>query len=637
MNRGAEGATFEAVQDALAGSWSLERVLGSGGMGTVFLARDVSLDRPVAIKVLHPALAARNDQRERFLREARTGARLCHPHVVPIFTVEEAGSFVFFVMGLVDGESLGTRLRREGPITSTETERILCEVGWGLGYAHAVGIVHRDVTLDNILIERASGRVLLADFGIAAEVDRPDQGPLLGTPAYLAPELIRGEPASPASDIYALGITAWTMLTGRFPFDGAEAADILLQHVTKPLPSLAEAAPATSPRVLRAVERCLAKLPAERPATVEGFLALLERPGSVIALAAPLQRWVTRAARIRPAWAFAAPLIGMLSSAEFAHGLMSLDSFTVLAALFKPAVLVVIPTLLLQAGFELRELRLAMRAGYGLEDLRLARHRFVTEREPAPPGLLGRVMHDLTWLAAGTILLLTQVIRYGPLLAHEWESYVPFVMAVVDIGRWCWLLLWTGIGSAFVLRTSAASPNRGGRAARFWDSRLGMWTARLAGVGLRGAPPPETTLHRPTELVLDLAIEELWEALPDAARLPLEDLPVVASGLRRRIAELKLVRRHLSDPLVTHSADMVALEGRLASREAAALTALERLRLQLARLTLEVAPEGEFTQQLADARALEVDLLEELGGHRKLRTLLRPGQGAGITPTPDPV
>ena len=637
MSRAVECATFEAVQDALAGIWSLERVLGSGGMGTVFLARDVSLDRPVALKVLHPALAARGDQRERFLREARTGARLSHPHVVPIFTVDEVGSFVFFVMGLVDGESLGARLRREGPITSTETERILREVGWGLGYAHAMGIVHRDVTLDNILIERTTGRVLLADFGIAAEVDRPDQGPLLGTPAYLAPELIRGDSASPASDIYALGITAWTMLAGRLPFDGAEAADILLQHVTTALPSLAEAAPATSPRVVRAVERCLAKEPAARPVTVEDLLSLLERPGSVVALAAPLQRWVSRAARIRPAWAFAAALIGMLSIAGFASGLMSLDPYTVLAALFRSALLVAIPTLILQAVFEYRELRLAMRAGYGLEDLRLAWHRFVAEREPAAPGRLGQVMHDLTWLAAGTILLLTQVIRYGPLLAHAWESYVPFVMAVVDIGRWCWLLLWTGIGSGFVLRTSVASANRDvGRAARFWDSRLGVWTARLAGLGLRGAPPPETTLHRPTELVLDLAIEELWEALPDATRIPLDDLPAVAKGLRRRIAELKALRRHLGDPSVTRSADLVALVRQLASQEAAALTALERLRLQLARLTLEVAPEGEFTQQLADARALEVDLLEELGGHRTLRTLLRSGQGGRITPTPDP-
>jgi hypothetical protein len=628
-------ATLEAVQDALAGVWSLERELGSGGMGTVFLARDVSLDRPVAIKVLHPALAAREEQRERFLREARTGARLSHPNIVPIFAVDEVGGFVFFVMGLVDGESVGARLRREGPIASHETERILRDVGWGLAYAHAMGIVHRDVTLDNMLIERTTGRVLLADFGIAAEVDRADQGPLIGTPSYLAPELIRGDSATAASDIYALGITAWTMLSGRFPFDGEDAAAILLQHVTAPLPSLIDAAPATSPRVVRAIERCLAREAADRPESVEAFLTLLERPGTSGALAAPLQRWVTRGARIRPAWAFAAPLVGMLSIGAFGYAMMSLEPIGLLLSLLRSALLVAIPTIVLQAIFEWRELRLVQRAGYGIEDLRLAWRRHQSERTATLAPLLGRVMHDLTWLSLGGILVLTQVIRYGPILVHDWESFVPFVKVVTDVARWCWMLLWTGIGSAFVLQTrTQKATRRVGWTERFWNSRLGRVAARVAGFGLRDALPPETTLHRPTELVLDLAIEELWDALPESSRLSLDDLPRIANGLRHRIAEMKTLRRHLVHPDLPPTAELAALDRRLVERETAAITALEALRLQLARLTMDVHTAGEFTQQLHDARALEVELLEELGGHHALSRTLRGSHRPGHTPAP---
>ncbi|MEO5800951.1 MAG: serine/threonine-protein kinase [Gemmatimonadales bacterium] len=637
MSSASVGATLEAVQDALAGAWSLERVLGIGGMGTVFLARDVSLDRPVAIKVLHPDLAARVDQRERFLREARTGARLSHPHIVPIYAVDELGGVVFFVMGLVDGESLGSRLRREGPVSGADAERILHEVGWGLAYAHAMGIVHRDVTLDNILLERNTGRALLADFGIAAEVDRAEAGPLLGTPAYLAPELIRGESAGPVSDIYALGITAWTMLAGRFPFDGEDTAAVLLQHVTAPLPSLASAAPATSPRVVRAIERCLERDPAARPESVEALLALLQRPGSGTTLAAPMQRWVSRGARIRPAWAFAAPLVGMLSISAFTSAMMTLEGLDLIGTILRSTLLVLIPTLLLQAIFEWRELRLALRAGYGLEDLRLALQRHLAEREVEAPPLLGRVMHDIAWLSIGGILLMTQAIRYAPLLVHNWETFVPFVKVVVDLARWCWMLLWTGIGAAFVIRMRRTTPRRSTTLTeRFWGSRLGGLAARLAAVGLRGAIPPETTLHRPTELVLDLAIEELWAELPESSRLLLDDLPALASGLRHRIAEMKALRRHLTDPGLPQSPGHLLLERQLSERETAAITALEGLRLQLARLTLDVASAGEFTGQLADARSLEMELLEELGGHGALRRVLRPGRPREATPATTP-
>src|SRR4051812_5696033 len=151
-------AEFLDLQAALAGEYSLERELGRGGMGVVYLARDVQLDRHVAIKVLPAHLAEQPESRERFLREARTAAGLSHPNIVPIHRVGEAAGFVYFVMSYVAGETLGERLRRAGPMSAADVMRMLREVSWALAYAHGRGIVHRDVKPDNILLEEDSGR-----------------------------------------------------------------------------------------------------------------------------------------------------------------------------------------------------------------------------------------------------------------------------------------------------------------------------------------------------------------------------------------------------------------------------------------------------------------------------------------------
>lgn len=159
---------FLDLQAAVAGRYSLERELGRGGMGIVYLARDVSLDRPVAIKLLPPDIAARPGLRERFLREARTAAGLSHPNIVPIHAVEETERLVWFVMAFVPGESLGERLRARGALPPAEATRILRDVAWALSYAHGQGVIHRDVKPDNILLESGGRRALIADFGIAA-------------------------------------------------------------------------------------------------------------------------------------------------------------------------------------------------------------------------------------------------------------------------------------------------------------------------------------------------------------------------------------------------------------------------------------------------------------------------------------
>ena len=191
---------FIALQRALAGRYSLERELGRGGMGIVFLARDVALDRPVAIKLLPPAMAAQPALRDRFLREARTAAKLSQPNIVPIHAVEESGDLVFFVMSFVDGETLGQRLRSRGPLTPHEVARLLQEVAWALGYAHGRGVVHRDVKPDNIMLERGTGRAVVMDFGIAAAGDG-GRGEILGTAQYVSPEQANGDPVDGRSDL----------------------------------------------------------------------------------------------------------------------------------------------------------------------------------------------------------------------------------------------------------------------------------------------------------------------------------------------------------------------------------------------------------------------------------------------------
>src|SRR5881396_3582883 len=158
---------FRLLDRALAGRYVLERRLGRGGMGVVFLARELRLERRVAIKLLLPAKAVDPIARERFLVEARTAAQLTHPNIVPIFAVDELSDVVFFAMAYIEGQTLGQRVRERGPLPPKEAARLLRDVGWALAHAHDRGVVHRDVKPDNILLDAATGRALVSDFGIA--------------------------------------------------------------------------------------------------------------------------------------------------------------------------------------------------------------------------------------------------------------------------------------------------------------------------------------------------------------------------------------------------------------------------------------------------------------------------------------
>lgn len=292
---------FLALQEVLAGRYSIERELGRGGMGIVLLARDVALDRPVAIKLLPPQLAADPDARDRFLQEARTAAGLSHPNIIPIHLVEAHGALVYFVMGYVDGETLRERVERSGPLTPRLAMKLLQEVAWALGYAHQRGVIHRDVKPDNIMVERATDRALVADFGIALGANAgggSGGGPVIGTARYMSPEQACGEPVDARSDLYSLAATFFFALTGRAPFEGSNLPAILAQQVSTAAPLVEVIRPEVPAKLAAVIDRCLQKAPADRLQTGDEVARVVGEARGREFRAPPLVRAFVRNAQV---------------------------------------------------------------------------------------------------------------------------------------------------------------------------------------------------------------------------------------------------------------------------------------------------------------------------------------------------
>ena len=274
------GSEFAELWAALASQYAVERELGRGGMGAVFLARDIRLDRFVAIKVLPPHLAAESDLRELFLREARTAARLSHPNIVPVFRADELSGHPFFAMPFIEGDNLAERVSLQGPLAPADAVRWLREVAWALAYAHARGVIHRDVKPENIMIERGSNRAIVTDFGIA----RVEFGPVLaqdalivGTASYMSPEQIRGEGLDGRSDLYSLGVVGFVLLTGKLPFNAASVSALLDAHTREPAPPIASVVPSVPAPIASVIDRCLAKEREARFPTGESLADALEK------------------------------------------------------------------------------------------------------------------------------------------------------------------------------------------------------------------------------------------------------------------------------------------------------------------------------------------------------------------------
>ncbi|MDF1502835.1 serine/threonine-protein kinase [Roseisolibacter sp. H3M3-2] len=259
------------VERALASAYELDREIGRGGMGIVYRARDRRLKRHVAIKLLPPELAYRSEIRSRFLREAETAAQLSHPHIVPIYSVDEVDGLVYFVMACVDGDNLGKRIHDRGPLPVSDVRRILAEVADALAYAHARGVVHRDIKPDNILLDTDEDRALVTDFGIArAIIEGSDArltatGMAIGTPAFMSPEQSAGDrEIDGRSDLYSLGVVAYQMLAGELPFQATSTPAMLVKHLSeRPVP-VNQRRPDCPPDLNTIVMRLLEKEPAQR-------------------------------------------------------------------------------------------------------------------------------------------------------------------------------------------------------------------------------------------------------------------------------------------------------------------------------------------------------------------------------------
>ncbi|MBW8770093.1 MAG: serine/threonine protein kinase [Gemmatimonadetes bacterium] len=621
-------AEFLALQAALAGEYSLQRELGRGGMGIVYLARDVQLDRDVAIKMLPSHLASAPESRERFLREARTAAGLSHPHIVPIHRVGESAGFVYFVMSYVEGETLGERLRRDGPLPPADAARVLREVAWALAYAHGRGIVHRDVKPDNILLEAGTGRALVTDFGIAfgsTAVTSTDPGKIMGTANFMSPEQAAGERVDGRSDMYALGVVGYLALSGRLPFEASNLPALLVRQATEAAPSVLRAAPGLPPMLANAIDRCLARDPAERFADGEALAAALApAPETRPALPTTLRVWLSaRNPLVVPymGWsAFFSVLTGGNIYANLTGNPGShWHDVATLGALAMAPLLPII-------GFHLNQARRQFRAGHTLADLRsaldIARRERVEnealvreEKEPASHRLLRLATVGAgTWLITTFSLLLSNTV-------HERNMNPAWIVVP--------LLTTLSLGAVSNALDVQFIPTKlrdwwqTGVRDRLWNSRAGAWLAKRL-----GAPERSRAIgggvFRATESALGVAVSELFAALPKSYREQLADLPATVEALEARAAEARAEADMVAALAPSGSADADALEARrsaAAAQLAESVAALEGIRLDLLRLhagASDLAPLttlidaarllGEDVRRLADAQR-EVDVI----------------------------
>ena len=264
----------------------VERRVGSGGMGAVYLAHDMSLDRPVAVKVLPDEYAVNPEAQERFIHEARAQARLVSPHIVRIYYIgrvpqadDSSRKSLYFAMEFVDGGSLEAIVERGERLDPEKARVWMMQAVRGLKAAYAAGLVHRDIKPGNMLVDQHD-HVKIADFGLAKPTGgKPSStlaGTIVGTPLYISPEQVNSKPLDSRADMYSLGCAFYHLITGKPPFEGEAAFDIIAKHLRETAPSILEACPEISPRLAIIFDRLLAKTPDERFATHEELLAALE-------------------------------------------------------------------------------------------------------------------------------------------------------------------------------------------------------------------------------------------------------------------------------------------------------------------------------------------------------------------------
>jgi serine/threonine-protein kinase len=632
---------FLDLQAALAGEYSLQRELGRGGMGIVYLARDVQLDRDVAIKVLPTHLAHNREARERFLREARMAAGLSHPNIVPIHRVSEVGGFVFFVMSYVEGETLGDRLRARGPLPPADATRILREVAWALAYAHGRGIVHRDVKPDNILLEARTGRALVTDFGIAQGGADPsvvtDPGKIMGTAQFMSPEQAGSEPIDGRSDIYALGVVGYLAVSGRLPHEAPSVPALLFRQATQDAPSVMHAAPGLPPALGAAIDRCLARDRAARFSDGEALAEALAPAEARPALPTTLRAWLAARNPLLVPYLGWSAVIGTLTLANLVAWVTGNRpdgpaDIVLLAAITSLPLFPII-------GFHINQAYRQFRAGHTLSDLRAALE--IERRERAETEAVVQVKEEPRWhrilraatVAAGTWLATT----FGLLAAgvvHENQAGAMLIVAPMLA------TLLTGAASNALdvqfIPTRIRKWWQTGIRERLWNSRAGEWLARRLGAPER-SQLAGASAFRATEAALGVAASELFAALPKAYRDELPDLPSIVAALEARAAEARAEMEVVAALVPSEAGGAEVLAGRkkaAADYLAASVAALEGIRLDLLRLHAGASDLSPLTTLVDAARLIGEDLSRLAEAQREVEDATRRRLGAERTPTP---
>jgi serine/threonine-protein kinase len=609
-------------------------------MGIVYQAHEVRLDRPVALKVLPPECVGQSALRERFLREARTAAKLSHPNIVPIFAVDEVDDLVFFAMGYIEGETLGQRVRERGPLRPTEAGRMLREVAWALGHAHLHGVVHRDVKPDNILIESGTGRAMVTDFGIAHISETKGltgAAEILGTADFMSPEQSSGDAVDGRSDLYSLGVVGYYVLTGALPFHGATIAATLGKHLTQQAPVLVTVAPEVPRHLSQTIDRCLAKDPSVRFQTGEALAeALTESLAVRQEMPGPMRVFVeqSRAAgssvvalgllvvTMLVIWTVVFLVEGFSDWADIALGAVFV---TALAA--TPVVMLArMARQLLQTGYGHAELLMALRSDVDERRKQLA-------AEYGDPSLTARWAKGIALGSTAAILGSSATLPFLP--PHLWGWVGGVFLAAFPA------LIGSGLVAAASHQMRAVT---GARWLRFWESRIGRGIFKVAKLRL-GSVTASGPAYGPTVVAIGMASRRLFEALPKDLRRSFSELPDVLRDLeqhgariRARVEKLGAVLTQIETEQTPGERDAAStglankrsslrddvLDARRAAdvRLGEVVQALETIRLELLRMHAGGGSIESVTADLTSARQLSEDIERRLEGTREVGELL---------------